>query len=77
MVNLLLTGTQKDNELNKRHEKCDASPAEQEVHHAGEWASQVETVDANESEEEAQQNSGGLVLRVNLLLSAAVWAISG
>lgn len=74
-VNLILTGTQQNNEFDKRHEKCDASPAEQDVHHAGEWTPQVEAVDANKAEEEAQQHGGNFALGVNLLLRAAVRAI--
>ena len=74
-VNLLLTGTQQDNEFDKRHEKCDSSPAEQNVHHAGKRATQVEAVNANKSEEEAQQHGGNFALCVNLLLSAAVRAV--
>lgn len=70
-VNFLLTGTQQDNELDKRHEKGDPSPAKQNVHHAGKRATQVETVDSHESEEEAQQYGGNFALRVNLLLRAA------
>ena len=73
-VNFLLTGTQQYNELDKRHEKGDASPAKQNVHHAGEWATQVEAVNAYESKEEAQQHGGNFALRVNLLLRAAVGA---
>jgi len=74
-VNIILTGTQQDNELDKRHEKGDASPAEQNVHHAGKWAAQVEAVNAHESEEKAQQHGGNFALRVNLLLRAAVRAV--
>lgn len=74
-VNFLLTGAQQDNELDKRNEKGDASPAEQNVHHAGKRATQVEAVDAYKSEEEAQQHGGDFALRVNLLRSAAVRAV--
>ena len=74
-INIILTGTQQDDELDKRHEKCNTSPAKQYVHHAGEWASQVEAVNAHEPEEEAQKNGGNFALGVNLLLRSAVWAI--
>ena len=66
----MLTGAKQDNELDKRYEKVNASPAKQDVHHSGEWATQIEAVDANESEEEAKKNGGNLALRVNLLLRA-------
>ena len=74
-VNIILTGTQQDDELDKRHEKGNASPAEQNVHHAGKRAPQVEAVNAHKSEEEAQQHGGNFALRVNLLLRAAVRAV--
>lgn len=67
----MLTGAKQQDELDKRYEKVNASPAKQDVHHAGEWAPQVEAVDANESEKEAQQHSCNLTLGVNLLLRAA------
>lgn len=70
-VNFLLTGAEQQNELDKRHEKVNASPAEQDVHHAGKRATQIETVDADESEEEAQHHGGNFALGVNLLLRAA------
>ena len=76
-VNIILTGTQKDNEFDKRHEKGDASPAKQNVHHARKRAAKVEAVDAHKSEEEAQQHGGNFALRVNLLRSAAVRAAGG
>ena len=74
-VNFLLTGTQQDNKLDKRHEKGDASPAEQNVHHAGKRAAQVEAVNDHESKEEAQQHGGDFAFRVNLLLRDAVRAV--
>ena len=74
-VKFLLTGTQQDNELDKRNEKGDASPAKQNVHHTGKRAAQVESVYAHKSEEEAQQHGGNFALRVNLLLRAAVRAV--
>ena len=75
MVNLMLTGAEQQNELDKRDEKVNASPAEQDVHHPGEWATQIEAVDTHESEEEAKKHSGNFALRVNLLLSATVLAV--
>lgn len=74
-INIILTGTQQDDELDKRHEKCDASPAEQNVHHAGKRATKIEAVDSHKSEEEAQQHGGNFALCVNLLLRAAVRAV--
>ena len=70
-VNLMLTGAQQQNELDKRDEKVNASPAKQDVHHAGKRSAKIETMDAYEPEEEAKQHGGNFALGVNLLLSAA------
>ena len=67
----MLTGAKQQDELDKRYEKVNASPAKQDVHHAGKRATQIETVDTHESEEEAKQHSGNFALGVNLLLSTA------
>ena len=76
-VNLLLTGAQQDNELDKRNEKGNTSPAEQNVHHAGKRTPQVEAVNAHESEEEAQKHGGNFAFCVKLLRSPAVRAAGG
>ena len=70
-VNLLLTGAEQQNKFDKSHEKVDASPAEKDVHHAGKRSSQIEAMDADESEEEAQQHGCHFALGVNLLLRTA------
>lgn len=70
-VDFLLTGTQQQNELDEGNQEVDASPAKQDVHHAREWASKVEAVDAHESEEEAKQHGCNFALGVNVLLRAA------
>ena len=67
----MLTGEKQQDELDKRYEKVNASPAKQDVHHSGEWAAQIEAVDAYEPEEEAKQHGGNFALGVNLLLSTA------